>query len=211
MVEGLERDARRDRSVADHRDGAAVGIVRSRHRVSERGRDARSRVGEQVVVVRALLGRRVAGEAVPLPDRGELVAAAREDLVRVGLMRDVPDQDVLQEVVDVVERDREVDDAEAGREVSAVLLEHLGDELADLRRDHREVGERDLPQVGGVVDSVEDGHEDSNESFYDVRSTTKAASAARCPSRSRPATSRTASAWSSRARRLQPSSPIAAG
>ena len=98
VVQRLEGDAGRDRRVADDRDGAAVVVVRVRDRVTERGRDARPRVREQVVVVGALLGRRVAREPVALPDRREAVAAARQDLVRVGLVRDVPDEDVLQEV-----------------------------------------------------------------------------------------------------------------
>ena len=58
-------------------------------------------------------------KAAALPDRPDAVAPAGEDLVRVGLMADIPDQPVVRRVEDIVERNRELDDAETGAEMAA--------------------------------------------------------------------------------------------
>ena len=54
-------------------------------------------------------------EAALLLDGVELVAAAGEHLVRIGLVADVPDEAVARRVEDVVQRDGELDRAEARR------------------------------------------------------------------------------------------------
>ena len=51
--------------------------------------------------------------------RADAVAAAGQDLVRIGLVADIPDQPVGRRVEDVVQRDRQFDDAEAGAEMPA--------------------------------------------------------------------------------------------
>jgi hypothetical protein len=68
-------------------------------------------------VVRTLLAAEKPAEAVVLAQRGEPLAAAGEDLVRVGLVPDVPDEAVARRVEDIVQRDVEVDRAERAREV----------------------------------------------------------------------------------------------
>ena len=54
-----------------------------------------------------------------LPQRADAVAAAGQDLVRIGLMADVPDRAVARRVEDVVQRDGQFHDAEAGAEMAA--------------------------------------------------------------------------------------------
>ena len=66
---------------------------------------------------------------------GELVAAAGEDLVRVGLVADVPEDLVARRVQQRVQRDRELARAEVGAEVAADLADRVDDVLADLLRD----------------------------------------------------------------------------
>ena len=51
--------------------------------------------------------------------RADAVAPAGEDLVRIGLVADIPDQPVARRVEDVVQRDRQLDDAEPGAEMAA--------------------------------------------------------------------------------------------
>ena len=75
------------------------------------------RGAERVVVALAALGE--AGQAAAGAQRADAVAAAGQDLVRVGLMADVPDQTVARRVEDVVDRGGQLDDAEAGAEVAA--------------------------------------------------------------------------------------------
>ena len=82
----------------------------------------------------------------PWRKRPDAVAPAGQDLVRIGLMADIPDQPVARRVEDVVQRDRQLDDAEAGAEMAA------GD--ARRRRSSRRavplrVAEVDPPANGG--------------------------------------------------------------
>ena len=60
-----------------------------------------------------------AGKPAFLAQRADAVAAAGQDLVRIGLVADIPDQPVVRRVEDVVQRDRQLDDAEAGAEMAA--------------------------------------------------------------------------------------------
>ena len=55
----------------------------------------------------------------PWRKRADAVAPAGQDLVRIGLMADVPDQPVARRVEDVVQRDGQLDDAKAGAEMPA--------------------------------------------------------------------------------------------
>ena len=95
------------RAVADHRDDVvlAAGEV-ARHRHAEAGRDRGRGVrgAERVVFALGALGE--AGQAAAHAQRADAVAAAGEDLVRIGLMADVPDQPVARRVEHVVQRRR---------------------------------------------------------------------------------------------------------
>ena len=76
-------------------------------------------------VVLALLAPRERREAVLLLDRGDAVAAAGEDLVRIALVADVPDQAVVRRVEQVVQRDGQLDHAEAGAEMAAEVADRF--------------------------------------------------------------------------------------
>ncbi len=71
------------------------------------------RRAERVVFALGALGE--AGQAAALAQRADAVAPAGQDLVRIGLVADVPDQPVARRVEDVVQRDGQLDDAEARR------------------------------------------------------------------------------------------------
>jgi hypothetical protein len=64
------------------------------HRHAQRGRDAGAGVRGAEGVVLALVAARKAADAALLAQRGMRVAPAGEDLVRVGLVADVPHQAV---------------------------------------------------------------------------------------------------------------------
>ena len=120
VVQRFPGEARAHRAVADHRDHAPVAAgeaVRDRH--AERGADRGARMADAEAVVDALGARREGREAAALLDAAEPPPAAGQHLVRIGLVADVPDQAVVGRVEDVVERDRELDRAEAGGEVPA--------------------------------------------------------------------------------------------
>ena len=57
--------------------------------------------------------------AVALAQRADAVAASGQDLVRIGLVADVPNQPVSRRIENVMQRDSELDHAEAGAEMAA--------------------------------------------------------------------------------------------
>ena len=81
----------------------------------------------------------------------ERVAAAGEDLVRVGLVADVPEDLVARRVEQRVQRDRDLAGAEVGAEVAADLADRVDQQLADLLGDLRELvlGEARAGPAGG--------------------------------------------------------------
>ena len=89
---------------------------------------------------------------------GSSVAAAGEDLVRVGLVADVPEDLVARRVEQAVQRDGELAGAEVGAEVPADLADRVDDQLADLLRHLLELGVGEAVQVLGAVDPVEESH-----------------------------------------------------
>src|SRR6202011_3703861 len=84
----------------------------------------------QVVLTLGAVG--VSGEAAGLPQGGKCLAAARQQLVNVGLVAGVPDDGVLGAVEYAVKRQRQLHHAQVGREVAAGLGDLLDQEGADL-------------------------------------------------------------------------------
>ena len=98
------------------------------------------RGAERVVFALGALGE--AGQAVLGAQRADAVAPAGQDLVRIGLVADVPDQPVVRRVEDVVERDRQLDDAEPGAEMAAGLRDGVDQFGAQFARQLRQIGFR---------------------------------------------------------------------
>ncbi len=114
LVQALHRDAAREAAVAHDRDDfPLLGAEVPRDRHSERRRDRRRRVRGAEDVVLGLGAVREARQAGGLADRLQAVAPAREDLVRIRLVADVPHEEVVRGVEHVVQRDRQLDRAEA--------------------------------------------------------------------------------------------------
>ena len=95
-------------------------------------------------VVLGLLDRAERREAAVLADRLQLLAPAGEDLVRVGLVADVPQDLVARGLQQRVQRHRQLARAEVRAEVPADLADRVDDVLAHLLRELRELllGER---------------------------------------------------------------------
>ena len=94
-------------------------------------------------------------EAALVLDRLEPVAPAGEHLVRIRLVADVPDQSIARRVVDVVQRDGQLDRAETGREMAAHLADGLDEKLAQFVRQRFELRRGKTPQVCRRVDGRE--------------------------------------------------------
>ena len=121
----------------------------------ERGRDRGAGVRGAEGVVFALAAPRETRDAVEHAQPAHALAPAGEDLVRVGLVADVPDDAVLGRVEHVVQRDGELHRAEVGRQVAAGLrhrLEHVGAQLFGELPESLAV---QAPQVGRIVDRLQ--------------------------------------------------------
>ena len=87
---------------------------------------------------------------------GSCVAAAGEDLVRVGLVADVPQDLVARRVEQRVQRDGQLAGPEVGAEVPADLADRVDDVLAHLLGDLGELVLAAARGGPGAVDAVED-------------------------------------------------------
>jgi len=120
VVERLERHARREPTIANDRHHVvplACQVAGDGH--AERRRDRGARVAGAEVVVRALVAGEETREPVLLAQRVELPRAAREQLVRIGLVAHVPHQLVGGAVEDAVQRYSQLDGPEVRGQVAA--------------------------------------------------------------------------------------------
>ena len=114
------------------------------------------RGAERVVFALGALGE--TGQAAALAQGADAVAPAGQDLVRIGLMADVPDQPVVRRVEDVMQRDRQFDDAEAGAEMTAGHRDRVDRLGAQFVRHALQVGIPEAAQVGRVHDCIKLHH-----------------------------------------------------
>ncbi len=115
VVDGFVSHARAHGAVADDGDDVvrlAFEVAGAGH--AQRGRDGRGRMAGAEGVVFAFRAPREARKAAALAQRPDAIAAAGEDLVRIGLVADVPDDAVAGRVEDPMQRDGQFDDAETG-------------------------------------------------------------------------------------------------
>src|SRR5690606_18486916 len=103
-------------------------------------------------VVLALLALRERRDAAGLLHRANAVAATGQDLVRVGLVADVPDDAVVRGVVQVVQGGGQLDHAQAGAEVAAGMPHALDQVGTQFVGDRAQLGRLQAAQVGGGVD-----------------------------------------------------------
>src|SRR5215472_7646180 len=111
------------------------------------------RRAERVVFAFRALGK--TGQPAALADRANAVAAAGQDLVRVCLMADIPNQPVARRVENIVQRYRQLDDAEAGAEMTAGYRDGVDQFRPQFVRQLPKVFLRQLAQIGRKIDLVE--------------------------------------------------------
>ena len=110
LIQPLKRDAGRHRTVTDDGyDLVVLSLKITRLTKAHRGRDRRAAVTDVENVVFAFLALWEAAQAARLSQRVEVLGATGQQLVRVSLMANVPDQLVPRRVENVVKRDREFD------------------------------------------------------------------------------------------------------
>ena len=153
MIQGLESHSRRHRAITDDGDRTPIlAQTRCRHRHAERGTDRCARVPHAKSVVLALATRREGRKPAILLDRMQTFAPAREYLVRVGLMADVPHEAVARGVVDVMQRDGELHRTQTRGEVTATGADAVDQEVTQLRGHGRQLRGRQVTQIRGAAD-----------------------------------------------------------
>ncbi len=108
---------------------------------------------ERVVFALGALGE--ARQAAALAQRADAVAPPGQNLVRIGLMPDVPDQPVARRVEDIVQRHGEFDDAEARAEMPAGHRDGADRLGAQFVGEPPEVPDRQLAQIGWRSNPIE--------------------------------------------------------
>ena len=97
--------------------GLPVQLVGNGKAEARRNRGGAVRRAERVIFAFAALGE--AGQAAALPQGADPVAPAGDDLVRIGLVADIPDQPVFGRVEDIVDRHGQFDHAKARTQMPA--------------------------------------------------------------------------------------------
>src|SRR3954471_19235475 len=106
--------------------------------------------------------RRIARKPSGLAQRGEAGSPTSQQLVHVGLVAGVPQQDVARRRENPVQGDGELDDTEVGPEVPAGSRDRGDQELADLPRQGRQRGGVEPFEVVGAVEGLQQtGHRSS--------------------------------------------------
>ena len=120
VVHRLVRHPRAHRTVADDGDHlAALTLHVARHRHAQRRRDRGRAVRRTERVVFAFDAPREARQAAALAQRTDALAPAGQNLVRIGLVADVPDEPIVRRVEHVMKRDGQLDHAEPGAKMAA--------------------------------------------------------------------------------------------
>ena len=90
-----------------------------------------------------------------MTQRVEAILALGQQLVRVTLVADIPDQAVIGEVVQVVQGNREFDHPHAGTEVTTGHRDGIHDDLAQLGAQVGQLLTWQFLEVDWVVDQIE--------------------------------------------------------
>ena len=156
IVHGLVRHASGHRAVTDDTDDVilpALKVSRLCESQTGRNRSRRMRRAEGVEVALGPLGK--AGEPAGLAQRAHLVAAARQDLVGIALVTDVPDELVVRRVEDGVNCNRQFHNAQSRAEVAAGDGDDVDNLFPHLIRDLFDFRTRTPLQVRGGVDGIQ--------------------------------------------------------
>ena len=111
------------------------------------------RGAERIVFALGALGE--TGQATARPQGTDAVAAIGEDLVRIGLVADVPNQAIIGGVEDIVQRYRQLDHAKAGAEMATGYGDGVDGLLAQLVRHLAKLARFELSEVVRGLDLVE--------------------------------------------------------
>ena len=109
-------------------------------------------------VERTLAPLEESGDPILLTEALHLVVPAREDLVRIALMADVPDELVGRRVERVVQRDRELHDAKPRPDVPSSSRADVDQALSNLASQYPQFVTAERPDIGRRLDALQNCH-----------------------------------------------------
>ena len=132
-IQSFERLAARECAIAEHgNDGVLLPVQIARERHAERRRNRRARMPDTECVVGRLETVGKPCDAALGAKRRKPIPTSREDLVRIGLMSDIPDELIRRKIKNVIERERQLHCTKARREMTAGLRHMLDHERTNL-------------------------------------------------------------------------------
>src|SRR5690349_15599374 len=103
-------------------------------------------------VVFAFLASRESGDAAPHAQLAHALTAAGEYLVSVRLVADVPHDTVVRRIEHVMQRDRQLDRSQVGRQMAPRLAYRVEQKLSQFAGQTRQLTSLELSQLVGVSD-----------------------------------------------------------
>ena len=110
---------------------------------------------KRVIIGLAPLGE--AGQTALLAERFDSVAATGQDLVRIGLVANIPDQPVMRCLEHIMQRHRQLDDAEPGTKMAACLRHGANGGIAQLGGEPLKIALRQAAQIVSAGNPVQQG------------------------------------------------------
>ena len=158
IIHGLIGHARAHRAVADHgNDLVVLAALVARGAKPKRCRDRGGGMGRPKRIVWAFRPLGKARQAAALAQGVHPVAATGQDLVRIGLMANIPDQYVLGRLKHMVQGHRQLDHAKARAKMAACTRYGLNGLGANLVGQLSQLGQIKGPRICGQVDRIQKG------------------------------------------------------
>ena len=156
IVHRLIGHAGRHRPVTDHRDDIAILMLEvaahgKAQRRGDRGRGMRST--ERIVFALRTLGE--AAQPAALAQGADTISTAGQDLVRIALVPDIPDQRVARRIEDVVQCRGQLDHTQPGTQMPTRDRDGVDRLRTQLVGQLAQLVDREIAHVGGVSDLVE--------------------------------------------------------
>ncbi len=160
VIQRFPGHAAGQRPVADHGDYPAVLLAAQVQRLGQTVRVRQASRGVRVLdpVVLGLGPARVAGDATLLPEPGEALHPASQQLVHVRLVAGVPDDRIGRGVEHTVQGDGQLDDAEIRAQVAAVARHGLDQELPDFAGEYGQFVRGQRLDISRTPDRLEQPH-----------------------------------------------------
>jgi hypothetical protein len=158
MVQRFKRHAGCQGAITDHGNCLAIAVLQAGGNGHAQGcADRGAGVADAKGVVFALGAAREGGDAVLLAQGSHLLAASGEDFVRIRLMTHVPHQPVVRGVEYVVQRDGQLNDAQAGTKMPTRLADGVEQFQAQLIGQGFQLGFGQTAQARRRVGTVQQG------------------------------------------------------